>query len=87
MTWGNWQSWGWDIPTAGWALWILYFVVWETWTGLSHEGEMLTNHLRPVFLTFPVLWWTSLGLAIWAIVHLWFPAWEQGFLDVVRTKP
>lgn len=87
MTWADWTSWGWDHTTAGWLVWIVYFAVWETYTGLYHNGEMLTDHLRPLFLTVPVVWWLSFGLWLWVGVHLLFPALESAFLDMVRTKP
>ena len=87
MTWADWSSWEWSIATAGWLFWIAFFIFWETYTGLYHRGEMLTDHLRPLFLSFPVLWWVTLGAALWAIVHLWFPALESVLFDMVRTKP
>jgi len=86
VTFANWNSWGWDHTTAGWWGFILYFIIWEAYTGFYHRGEMLTYHLRPLFLTAPVTWWMGVGLWLWVGVHLLAPAWESPLLDLMRTR-
>lgn len=76
MNWRSWESWAWDIPTLGWAAWALFFAVWETYTGINHEGQMLTDHLRPVFLNSPPVWFLAFGLWAWLGVHLLAPTLE-----------
>lgn len=86
MTYADWNSWGWDHTTAGWLVWISYFIVWEAYTGFLRDGEMLTDHLRPLFLSAPVLWWLTLGLWLWLGIHFLAPAWERSLLDLVSTR-
>jgi hypothetical protein len=80
-----WRAWEWDIITAGWVAWIVYFAVWET-ISLRLNGDVhpLTAHLRPVFLSAPVIWWIFLGLWLWLGIHMLAPAWEAALLRVVR---
>jgi len=78
-----WSSWDWDYTTVGWAIFILYFIVWEAYTGIRHENEMLTDHLRPIFHAAPITWWLAFGLWLWLGVHFLAPSWERGLLNAV----
>lgn len=89
MRYGAWKSWDWDVWTAGWFAWIVFFVVWESITGyfINRKGsdfEMLTDHLRPIFLSVPVLWWLSFGLWLWIGVHMLAPTAESYIYRLVR---
>lgn len=76
MTLRDWTAWGLDFWTWGWVAWLLFFVVWETLSGVYGGREMLTDHLRPVIGAAPILWWTMFGLWLWLGVHLLAPAVE-----------
>jgi hypothetical protein len=80
----NWSVWELDGWTTGWLVWILFFVVWETLSLRAGTGQELTQHLRPVFLSAPVVWWVFFGLWLWIGVHLLAPAIEDGLLRIVR---
>lgn len=83
---GLWKSWDWDYTTVGWIIFIIYFVAWEAYTGIRYEGEMLTDHLRPIFHAAPITWWLTFGLWLWLGVHFLAPSWERGLLDIVWTR-
>lgn len=84
----NWTAWDLDVWTWGWIAWLVFFPVWETLSGkyanLEGDFEMLTNHLRPIFLNVPVVWWISLGLWLWLGVHLLAPTVESWVFQAVR---
>lgn len=86
MTYANWSAWRLDHLTWGWILWVLFFVVWETYALKWHPGEELTAHLRPLFLSAPVIWWFTLGLWLWVGIHLLAPAWEASLLRTLSSK-
>ena len=81
----DWSAWRLDHLTWGWIAWIAFFVVWETYTILWHPGEELTAHLRPVFLTHPLLWFLAFGLWVWLGVHFLWPAGERAFARAVSS--
>lgn len=81
---GSWAAWQLDAVTWGWIFWLGWFVALETYALWNGDGDALTNHLRPVFLSFPVVWWIAAGLWLWLGVHLLAPALERGLLDLVR---
>ena len=85
-TYADWSAWDFDYTTVVWTVWIAWFVVWEAYTGLRYQGEMLTDHLRPFMLSVPVLWWVFFGLWLWLGVHFLAPSWERGLLELVRTR-
>ena len=80
----DWSVWQLDVWTKGWIAWILFFIVWETLTLRAGTGQELTQHLRPIFLSVPVVWWIAVGLWLWAGVHLLAPALESALLRIVR---
>jgi len=80
----DWSVWTLDIWTKGWVLWIVFFVVWETLTLRAGTGQELTQHLRPIFLSVPVVWWVAVGLWLWIGVHLLAPSLEDWLLRAVR---
>jgi hypothetical protein len=81
INWGVWHLDGW---TTGWLAWILFFVIWETLALRAGTGQELTQHLRPIFLSAPVVWWVAFGLWLWVGVHLLAPAIEDAMLRIVR---
>ncbi len=86
MRYTSWAAWEWDSVTAGWALWVLWFVLLESYSLKFERGQELTAHLRPLFLSFPVLWWAFFGLWLWIGVHLLAPALELALLDRVSRS-
>lgn len=78
--------WDWDHMTVGWVVFMVYFFVWEAYTGLAHQREMLTDHLRPIFHAAPITWWLSFGLWLWLGVHFLAPSWERGILDLLWRR-
>lgn len=81
-----WAPWDWDYTTIGWAIFMVYFIVWEAYTGFQHEREMLTDHLRPIFHMAPITWWLAFGLWLWLGVHFLAPSWERGLLDILWER-
>lgn len=61
--------WSLDVWTWGWIVWILFFVGWETATLLSNNNQELTEHLRPVFLSAPPVYFLTMGLWLWLGWH------------------
>jgi len=57
----------------GWAAWVAFGLVWEIWAvWLDKEsGDTLTEQIRPL-LGHPFVWWMGAGLAVWAVLHLFF---------------
>ncbi len=78
----SWDAWRLDVYTWCWIVWLLAFVVLETWS--LRSGNELTAHLRPLFLSVPVVWWMAFGLWGWIGIHLLAPAWERALLQMVR---
>lgn len=76
MTFRDWAPWDLDVWTLGWDFWIAFFIIWETASGIWGEQEQLTNHLRPVFLSAPVIWFLAFGIWLWLGVHLLVPTLE-----------
>lgn len=73
---GNWAPWDWDIFTAVWTVWMVFFFVWEAVSRHFGGHEMLTDHLRPIFLSYPVVWFIAFGIWLWLGVHLLAPTLE-----------
>lgn len=69
----NWSAWDIDVFTIGWIVWILFFAVWET-VGIMAGREALTNHLRPVFIATPPVYFMTVGLWIWMGWHFFLEA-------------
>lgn len=80
----NWSVWQLDVWTTGWLVWLAFFIVWETLTLRAGTGQELTQHLRPLFLSVPVVWWLFFGLWLWVGVHFLAPAIEEALLRAVR---
>ena len=80
----DWTVWQLDRFTVGWAAWLLFFAVWESWALATGYSGTLTAHLRPVFLAWPVTWWIAFGVWLWIGVHLLAPGVERALLDLAR---
>lgn len=81
----SWRSWQLDPITWLWIGWIVQFAVYETYGIIAApRGDTLTEHLRPIFLSTPILWWVTVGLWLWLGVHFLAPAIERGLLELVR---
>lgn len=80
----DWSVWQLDVWTKGWLAWILFFIVWETLSLRAGTGQELTQHLRPIFLSVPVVWWLAFGLWLWVGVHFLAPAIESSILRIAR---
>lgn len=80
----SWTAWRLDVLTWLWIVWLVQFAVLEFVALKWHPGQELTAHLRPLFLTFPVLWWTFLGVYLWLGVHFFAPTVERGLLSLLR---
>lgn len=80
----SWATWRLDLFTWGWVAWIAFFAIWESAAIIRGDGEALTHHLRPLFLSHPLTWWLALGAWLWLGVHMLAPAWERALLDMVR---
>jgi len=58
--------------TGGWLLLGLLAVVLEATALVNAEpGDTLTEMLRPAIASHPAVWFATLGLAVWAVRHLW----------------
>lgn len=80
----GWVAWGWDVPTALWVLWGLFFVVLESWAVvLGHQEHTLTWHLRPFLLRHPLAWFVALGVGLWLVAHFLFPLFERSLVETV----
>jgi len=56
-----------------WATWVsigLAVEVWAVWLRRA-PGDTLSEQIRPL-LGHPFIWWMAAGLAVWAILHLFF---------------
>ena len=81
-----WSAWRLDHLTVGWIVWIVFFVVWETYALVRHPGEELTAHLRPLFLEHPLTWFLALGLWLWLGVHFLAPVLERWLVDTAGGR-
>ena len=56
-----------------WAVWVLVGVLLEIWALEFHSGggDTLTDQIRWI-LSHPFMWWCGIGLAGWAVGHLFF---------------
>ena len=77
----DWSAWRLDLFTWGWIVWILFFFVWESAALYARTGQELTEHLRPVFASQPVVWFLAVGLWLWLGVHLLAWQWEHRIVD------
>jgi hypothetical protein len=52
---------------------VAFGLAWEIWAvWLDKEsGDTLTEQIRPL-LGHPFVWWMAAGLAVWAVLHLFF---------------
>lgn len=82
---GPWRAWDLDWLTWSWIVWIVAFVVLESVALVQGQGEELTAHLRPVFLTHPLLWFMAAGAWLWLGVHFLWPAGEKLLARIVST--
>lgn len=73
----DWRPWDLDVWTTGWAAWMLFFFVWEALSRVYGGKEMLTDHLRPIFLSQPPIWFIAFGLWLWLGIHLLVPTLES----------
>ena len=80
----DWSVWQLDVWTKGWIAWLAFFIVWETLSLRAGTGQELTQHLRPIFLSVPVVWWVAFGLWLWVGVHLLAPSIEASIMRIVR---
>lgn len=64
-----WKAWQLTHVTVGWAVWIAFFIGWETYALWRHRGQELTAHLRPMFQEHPLMWWLTFGLWKWLGWH------------------
>lgn len=87
-TWRQWVAWHWDWPTFLWLAWMAALLALEWLTSNvspieSWRGNMLTEHLRPLFLSAPIVWWLAFGLWLWVGVHLLAPRLERWLIHAV----
>lgn len=84
----SWNTWDLDIWTYGWIVWSLFFFVWEFLSAHfagQGGGEMLTDHLRPLFHVAPVTWFMVFGLWVWLGIHFLAPTFERWLAEVVSN--
>lgn len=78
------DAWQLDLPTRLWAVWMVGFVLLESWAVATSQPEhTLTWHLRPVFHSHPLAWFLLAGFLCWMCLHFLAPGFEQRLLDVV----
>lgn len=83
MPFSQWTSWQWDVATAAWATWLVWFLVWESWAVMTGQLEhTFTWHLRPLLLSHPLLWFFAFGAWLWLGVHFLAPTIE---VTIVRS--
>ena len=70
----NWDAWRLDIFTWGWIVWMVFFVVWETFGIITGVNNTLTYHLRPLFRYASLLWFLGVGLWVWMGFHFFLEA-------------
>lgn len=80
----DWMPWDWDVWTIGWVAWMAFFFLWEVASRRWGGKEMLTDHLRPVFLSEPLVWFIAFGLWLWIGVHLLVPTLESWIVRAAR---
>lgn len=78
------RVWELDAITWGWIAWFAWFLALETYALYARTGQELTEHLRPLFLTHSLVWFTAVGLWLWIGVHLLAPRLETWILEVLR---
>lgn len=79
----SWGSWDFDLFTIGWALWLLFFIGWETAALIQGTKEELTAHLRPIFLSQPLTWFLALGLWMWLGYHFLLEAGTPFIREII----
>lgn len=78
-----WRAWQLDAYTWTWIAWIVLFIVAEAMAVQDRYQHTLTAHLRPVFLSQPWTWWAGTGLVLAFWIHVFVPAFEKWFIDLV----
>lgn len=79
----SWQAWKLDGWTWAWIFWMVWFVGVETAALITGSKNELTEHLRPIFLSQPVVWFIAVGLWVWLGVHLLAPPLEAWLARMV----
>ncbi len=77
----NWSAWDFDWLTIWIVLWIVQFALIE-WFGAG-KGEMVTDHLRPIFHAAPLTWWIAFGVWMWLGPHMLWPSAESHIAKVM----
>jgi hypothetical protein len=59
--------------TLGWVVIVLAGVALETMAIIDPgAGDTLTEHIRPLLAWHPAIWFCGLGMAAWAVRHLFW---------------
>jgi hypothetical protein len=82
MSFRDWAVWQVDGPTIWVYLIVAQVFAIEYLTSAvspidSWRGQMITDHLRPLFGAAPIVWYLALGLWLWLGPHLLAPALES----------
>ena len=63
----------WDVWTAGWAVWVLLFIVLETWAVAAGNSETLSHHIWWLRNNGPsIIFFLIVGLLAWLAYHFIF---------------
>lgn len=83
----SWNAWKLDLDTWGWIAFILFFAIWETFTGIRGNRNQLTHHFREMIDVAPITWWLGFGVWLWMGPHFLFPALERWIHSLVTKMP
>ena len=72
---------------TAWIVWAGAFIVLETAAIMMGYRYTLTAHLRPVTLSWPIIWFVMLGVWLWLGVHFLVPVVEQWIGSTVMRDP
>ncbi len=76
----SWEAWKLDAITWTWIAWMLFGLLFEIFVLVFFRGQELTAHLRPVFQTSDLAYFTALGFWLGIGYHflvsgLWIKQW------------
>ena len=72
---------------TAWIVWAGLFIVLETAAIILGYRYTLTSHLRPIILSWPIIWFIMLGVWLWLGLHFMAPGLEKWLADVVMRDP
>lgn len=60
-----------------WIVWLLIGSAWEVKALKDKKkGDTLTESIRPIIGSHPIIWFVGAGLFVWTGLHFFGPTWQ-----------